>query len=87
MNSIKIRQWSAPIISALLVLLGTILGAYFTWARPAWTELDEVKRDVAVLKASLDLAGMKSRLDEMERLLQTTRQAPQPAGGSQGTQP
>ena len=58
--NIKIRQWSAPIISALLVLLGTILGAYFTWARPAWTELDEVKRDVAVLKVGLDLAGMKA---------------------------
>lgn len=84
---IKIRQWRAPIISASLALLATILGAYFTWARPAWTELAEVKREVAVLKASLELAGMKSRLDEMERLLQTTRQAPQPPGGSQGTQP
>jgi dCTP deaminase len=84
---IKIRQWRAPIISALLVLLGTILGAYFTWARPAWTELAEVKREIAILKASLELAGVKSKVEEIEQRLQNLRQAPQPASGSQGTQP
>lgn len=84
---IKIRQWRAPIITAIIALLATTLGGYFTWARPAWTELAEVKKEIAVVKASLVLTGMKSRLDEMERLLQTTRQAPQPASGSQGTQP
>jgi dCTP deaminase len=84
---IKIRQWRAPIITAIIALLATTLGGYFTWARPAWTALAEAKKEIAVVKASLELTGVKSRLDEMERLLQTTRQAPQPASSSQGTQP
>jgi dCTP deaminase len=85
--SIKIRQWRAPIIVALVALLGTILTAYFTWAKPAWKELDEAKREIAVLKATIDVGNMKTRLDELERLIKNTSQPPQPTGGSQKGQP
>jgi hypothetical protein len=62
--SIKKLQWSVPIIGALLVFLGAIVTAYFTWAKPDWRELDEAKRVIAVLKAMIDVNTMKTRLDE-----------------------
>lgn len=65
-----------------------LFGVWTTLVKPAWQDpLDEVRREIAVLKTSLELTGVKNKLDEMERLLRSTRQAPPPAGGSQGTQP
>ena len=83
--SIKYRQVAVPIIVAIITALGSL---WLTWAKPTWKEpIEEIKRDMAVLRASLDLRDMKSRLDKVERLLKGTKEAPRSGGASQGARP
>lgn len=81
---IKILQWVAPVIVAIIT---TVVGGYFAWARPAWKELEDVKREMAVLRTNADLTTIKRKLEEHERLLRGTEQAPRSSGPSQPARP
>ena len=88
---LEVKNFSSKLAFYGGIDVALIAGLFTSWttlAKPAWQDpVDEVKRGLAVLKTSLELATLKNRLDEMERLLQTIRQAPQPASDSQGVQP
>jgi len=84
---LKIKYWQVgvPIIVALITALGTL---WFSWVKPTWREpVEEIKRDISVLRASLDLRDIKGRLVEVERLLKGTKQAPGSDVRKQGARP
>jgi hypothetical protein len=85
-NTLAKPAWQDPLneVKKEIAVLKTSLEL----AKPSWQDpLNEVKREIAVLKTSLELAGVKSKVEEIDRHLQDLRRAPQPASGSQGTQP
>lgn len=79
---LRIKWWGtwAPILAVIITALVTLVTPV---VRLAWREpLEKVTTDVAVLKASFDLANMKTRLDEVERLLKKGIEKNSPYGGA-----
>jgi len=88
---LRIKKFSVlvPILAALATAL--VGGAFTLWSayvKPEWREpLAEVKKEIAVLKTNLDLINVKTRLDEVERILKSTKKSTQSGAASKDEQP
>jgi type II secretory pathway component PulM len=52
------------------------VGLFLTWVEPARKELQKMQTEVAELKSKVAVEELKTRLDQVERLL---NEAPRPA--------
>jgi deoxycytidine triphosphate deaminase len=64
---LKLRSWQVwlPLLTAVLVAFITVIP---TWIRPGWKDpVSRVQADVQTLKATIDVASLKNRVDALER--------------------
>jgi hypothetical protein len=70
---VKLWQVWAPVVGTLVA---AAVGLFLTWVEPARKELQKMQTEVAELKSKLAVEELKTRLDQVERLL---KESPRPA--------
>jgi hypothetical protein len=70
---VKLWQVWAPVVGTLVA---AAVGLFLTWVAPARKELQKMQTEVAELKSKLAVEELKTRLDQVERLL---KESPRPA--------
>jgi deoxycytidine triphosphate deaminase len=70
---VKLWQVWAPVVGTLVA---AAVGLFLTWVEPARKELQKMQTEVAELKSKVAVEELKTRLDQVERLL---NEAPRPA--------
>lgn len=74
-------KWWGIITPILVVFVAGVFSLWQLYAKPSWEKpIEDVKKEIAVLKASLDLSDIRSKVDEHDRILKGTKEVPQSSG-------